>query len=415
MGNIIIKRLSQHDVIIRGYEKDQCAIAKDVLEANGELPADTSVKLFDIKKFQSNITRELRSSYPNRAKLESQCIVGVGFVKDADNVLELPVWCMLINIVALDMLRSRIPPTLYRNQELNGYGQNVPKFISIFDRAEGQPRSVQDEDPYSVPSLPKLITDPSANSQLSSGYSTGGYGIENRPISDRNGAPLPAQSRRYASNGANQAMVHAQKQANEKENNPIPPELPPRDFAKIGSPAGQPAVKKSKSRPFAKVFRFRKSSDDRKKKAEKEDEDESLPQMHSQPLPPNDFEYGQYAFDGVCLFNEYLLIMIHRHFCFPSHRGPVLLWNAGPSFQFRRSTTQIDGQSESGASRIQRPSGHAAAERPSSAVLAKGQFERIPEFAFQSDVELLSAIQKLVLLTIRQQFRYEWLRFLKHL
>jgi hypothetical protein len=302
MGNIIIKRLSQHDVIIRGYEKDQCAIAKDVLEANGELPAETSVKLFDIKKFQANITRELRSSYPNRAKLENQCIVGVGFVKDAENVLELPVWCMLINIVALDMLRSRLPPNLFRNQELNGYAQNVPKFISIFDRAEGQPRSVQDEDPYSVPSLPKMITDPSGNSQLSSGYSTGGYGVDNRPATDRNHMPSNGQPRRYAINGGGggNGMPHGPKQGNEKENNPIPPELPPRDFAKIGSPAGQTAVKKSKSRPFAKVFRFRKSSDDRKKKNEKEEEDENLQQMHlsSQPPPPpsNDFEYGSFAF-----------------------------------------------------------------------------------------------------------------------
>lgn len=303
MGNIIIKRLSQHDVIIRGYEKDQCAIAKDVLEANGELPAETSVKLFDIKKFQANITRELRSSYPNRAKLENQCIVGVGFVKDADNVLELPVWCMLINIVALDMLRSRLPPTLYRNQELNGYASNVPKFISIFDRAEqgGQSRSVQDEDPYSVPSLPKLITDPSGNSQMSSGYSTGGYAGDSRPMPDRNGVTASGQPRRYAVNGSGNIPNHVQKQRNEKENNPIPPELPPRDFAKIGSSAGQPAVKKTKSRNFAKVFRFRKSSGDRKKKNEKEEEeDENLQSIHSQQQQQqqqqsqlNELEYGK--------------------------------------------------------------------------------------------------------------------------
>lgn len=109
MGNVIIKRLSGHEIFVRGYEKDACAISKDVLEANGSLPAETSIKLFDIKKFQTNISRELRAAYPNRAKLEAQCIVALGFVKDSDSVLDLPVWCMLINIVALDMLRSRLP------------------------------------------------------------------------------------------------------------------------------------------------------------------------------------------------------------------------------------------------------------------------------------------------------------------
>ena len=39
-----------------------------------------------------------------------QCISSVAFVKNESEVLEQPCWVMLINVVAMDMLRSKIPP-----------------------------------------------------------------------------------------------------------------------------------------------------------------------------------------------------------------------------------------------------------------------------------------------------------------
>lgn len=42
--------------------------------------------------------------------LPLQCISAVAFVKNETDILEQPCWVMLINIVAMDMLKSKIPP-----------------------------------------------------------------------------------------------------------------------------------------------------------------------------------------------------------------------------------------------------------------------------------------------------------------
>ena len=68
-----------------------------------------AVKLFDMKKFEANIKKELRSAYPSRKKLEDQCISCISFAKDEPNILDLPSWIMIINIVALDMLKKKMP------------------------------------------------------------------------------------------------------------------------------------------------------------------------------------------------------------------------------------------------------------------------------------------------------------------
>lgn len=67
-------------------------------------------QIFDMKKFASNVSGELRKIYPDRRNLESQCISTIAFVKDCPEVLDCSCWVMIINIVALDMLRSKFPP-----------------------------------------------------------------------------------------------------------------------------------------------------------------------------------------------------------------------------------------------------------------------------------------------------------------
>lgn len=61
-------------------------------------------------KFASNVSRELRRAYPDRRKLEIECITAVSFVKQEPDLLSCPCWMMIINLVAMDMLKARIPP-----------------------------------------------------------------------------------------------------------------------------------------------------------------------------------------------------------------------------------------------------------------------------------------------------------------
>ena len=44
-----------------------------------------------------------------RRKLEAQCISAVSFVKNEQDLLYSPVWIMLINVVALEMLNAKMP------------------------------------------------------------------------------------------------------------------------------------------------------------------------------------------------------------------------------------------------------------------------------------------------------------------
>lgn len=68
------------------------------------------LQLFDMKKFQSNVNRELRRAYPDRRRLETQCLSAVAFVKSENDILECPVWVLIVNVVAMDMLKSKLPP-----------------------------------------------------------------------------------------------------------------------------------------------------------------------------------------------------------------------------------------------------------------------------------------------------------------
>ena len=67
-------------------------------------------QMFDLKKFQQNVNRELKRQYPDRTRLETQCMTSLAFVKNEDDMLNCPCWVLVINIVALDMLKGKLMP-----------------------------------------------------------------------------------------------------------------------------------------------------------------------------------------------------------------------------------------------------------------------------------------------------------------
>ncbi|XP_054157596.1 uncharacterized protein LOC128955942 [Oppia nitens] len=139
-GNVLVKRLSKTNVYVKGWTRDNdldTSVSADIIKANGLLEIQKSVKLFDMKKFQTNVCRELKNAYPDRRKLEDQCICCIAFVKDATDLLEVPVWVMIINIVALDMLKSKLPPIDNRRPN---------QLSAMFERS----KSFVDENPYAA-------------------------------------------------------------------------------------------------------------------------------------------------------------------------------------------------------------------------------------------------------------------------
>ena len=42
-------------------------------------------------------------------RLESQCVTAISFVKNEPELLDSPIWILIINIVALEMLKAKLP------------------------------------------------------------------------------------------------------------------------------------------------------------------------------------------------------------------------------------------------------------------------------------------------------------------
>lgn len=113
-GNIFIRRYSKSPVFVKstaGSPQEETAIGAEILKLpNQALESEKIVKLFDMKKFESNISRELKRAYPDRRRLETQCLSAIAFVKQESDILDCPVWVLIVNVIAMDMLKSRLPP-----------------------------------------------------------------------------------------------------------------------------------------------------------------------------------------------------------------------------------------------------------------------------------------------------------------
>ena len=57
-GNILVKRIAKSNVYVK-LTSEENAIASDILKLpNGQLESEKPVKLFDMKKFQQNVSRK---------------------------------------------------------------------------------------------------------------------------------------------------------------------------------------------------------------------------------------------------------------------------------------------------------------------------------------------------------------------
>lgn len=146
-GNILIRRYARSGVYVKATTtgspvgsansspnasvKEENSISADILKLPGQaLDAEKVMKLFDMKKFQSNVNRELRQAYPDRRRLELQCLSAVAFVKSESDILDCPVWVLIVNVVAMDLLKSKLPPSEYT---IMGNGHCEGLIDSIFD------------------------------------------------------------------------------------------------------------------------------------------------------------------------------------------------------------------------------------------------------------------------------------------
>ena len=60
----------------------------------------------------------MKRPFPDRKKLEVQCVSAIAFVKNEADLLDSPIWIMLINVVALEMLKAKMPVRLLESRFL---------------------------------------------------------------------------------------------------------------------------------------------------------------------------------------------------------------------------------------------------------------------------------------------------------
>jgi len=139
-GNILVKRLSKSTIYVKNTLEEN-SVSNDILKLpNGLLQMEKPFKLFDMKKFQQNVNRELRRQYPERQKLESQCISTLALVRSEQEILDSPIWVMLINVVALEMLKAKMPQFSGSSKQYSGPAVRKLQVVG----------GSSDEDPYSL-------------------------------------------------------------------------------------------------------------------------------------------------------------------------------------------------------------------------------------------------------------------------
>jgi len=148
-GNILLKRLGKSPVYVKNTPEDS-AVSNDLLNLNnGLVDIEKPFRVFDMRKFQQNVNRELRRASPDRLRLESQCVTAISFVKNEPELLDSPIWVIIINIVALEMLKAKLPQSyrvpLHQVQNTAVAGGMDPKRRFPLSGSS-------DEDPYSLTS-----------------------------------------------------------------------------------------------------------------------------------------------------------------------------------------------------------------------------------------------------------------------
>lgn len=116
-GNIWVERRSHCNVYTPDWTKDpnKTCLDRELIASRGVLPR--KCKVFDMSKFLENLIHELDNAYPDIQPLESQSIVNLTFNYKGNFLLESPISLLVINMVALQILRKRFPPIEGPQQE----------------------------------------------------------------------------------------------------------------------------------------------------------------------------------------------------------------------------------------------------------------------------------------------------------
>ena len=107
-GDILIKRDDNLNIFVKQPKQGNSSSLGDQLVKlpYGLLPQYKTHKLFDMKKFQQILSTELLNDCPDWISLGNQAVSILSFAKFSDDILSAPVWVVIVNIVALHILKT---------------------------------------------------------------------------------------------------------------------------------------------------------------------------------------------------------------------------------------------------------------------------------------------------------------------
>ena len=113
-GNIIVELLEPRNVYVKEwhrslFEPRSSCLPEEIIKRRGKLTYKDLNVIFDMKKFLKNLNCELREAFPDQTKLEQQCITVISFGRASpSDLLDTPVWIMIINMIALEMVHTNL-------------------------------------------------------------------------------------------------------------------------------------------------------------------------------------------------------------------------------------------------------------------------------------------------------------------
>ncbi|CAD5229159.1 unnamed protein product [Bursaphelenchus okinawaensis] len=113
-------------------------MSEGLIQSHGRLPCRSNdynskennvVKIFDIKKFERYVKSLKLESESEKQHLLGRSCVRIALVKDGQEMAKTPCWFMIINIIAVDMIKDRI-------SELSSVPQVLPQLQQQFSTAD---------------------------------------------------------------------------------------------------------------------------------------------------------------------------------------------------------------------------------------------------------------------------------------
>ena len=110
-GNILLQMLERRRVFVTdiSHVSSSMYAAHETEKGKTKLMKDSTNKIFDMRKFVMRLNNELMRSSVGVQHLENSCFTAIAFSSKLSlEIIDTPVWIMIINVIAMEMLHRNL-------------------------------------------------------------------------------------------------------------------------------------------------------------------------------------------------------------------------------------------------------------------------------------------------------------------